>query len=88
MLVTLIKEKPSSSETSVLRRAHGVKSPDAILHSHRRENHTSYMKDIVKWDMTPFGVWRYGVINPEDYDLASCLQTICAIQFDRVLLAM
>jgi hypothetical protein len=43
IFVTLMKDAPGSSETSVLTRAKRRNNPeDTILHSHRRENLKSY----------------------------------------------
>jgi hypothetical protein len=50
IFVTLMKEAPDSSETSVLTRAIRRNNPeDTILHSHRRENLKSYIDGIFSY---------------------------------------
>jgi hypothetical protein len=51
IFVTLMKEAPGSSETSVLTRATRHYSPeDGILYSHRRDNLRSYI-ELTGWTL-------------------------------------
>jgi hypothetical protein len=64
ILVTLMKEALSSSETSVPTRATRRNIPeDAILHSHRRENLKSYIA-LIGW-----ALWLRSNVFPVMYEL-------------------
>jgi hypothetical protein len=55
IFVTLMKEAPGSSETSVLIRATRRNNPEnTILHSHRRENLKSYTMDHIVTSLESF----------------------------------
>jgi hypothetical protein len=65
ILVTLIMEALSSSETSVLTRATRFNIPEnAILHSHRHENLKSYIA------LTSWSLWRRRDVSPVRYELS------------------
>jgi hypothetical protein len=64
ILVTLMKEAPTTSETSVLIRAIRLNIPeDYILHSHSRENLKSYIV------LTGWTLWRKRNVSPVRYEL-------------------
>jgi hypothetical protein len=66
ILVTLKKEAPRSSETSVLTRATRRNIPeDTIIHSHRSESRKSYIA------LTGWTLYRRSNVSPVKYELGS-----------------
>jgi hypothetical protein len=77
ILVTLMKEALSSSETSVLTRATRRNIPgDAILHSHRRENLKSYMP----YNLCIVRYLQMAITVKLGAELKPCMKIFCAIQ--------
>jgi hypothetical protein len=69
ILVTLMMEAPSSSETSALTRATRDNIPeDAIFHGHRRENLKSYIDHSnYTWQLLPWTVTLLNSKHIEDH---------------------
>jgi hypothetical protein len=71
ILVTLMKVAPSSSETSVLTGATRRNiQEDAILHSHRHENHKPYMTLLNI--ATLLEVFLHGLQHTHNHELTAC----------------